>query len=78
MPSPQRLFRNFTTDQINQLIASGFDRMLNGSFTSLSGGGKSSSNQQFDLETLLREANAELDERNGTPRAARVEQRLFQ
>lgn len=66
MPSPRRLFRNFSTAQIRQLIDRGFDEALYGKFTSLSGAGKSSSIKDMDLETLLFEANYELDIRNET------------
>jgi hypothetical protein len=66
MPSPRRLFRNFTTSQIQQLLDSGFDRALYGTFTSLSGGAKSSGIQNMDLSELLMEANYELGIRGGT------------
>jgi len=66
MPSPRRLFRNFTTAQIQQLLDSGFDRALYGTFTSLSGGSKSSGIQNMDLSELLMEANYELGIRGGT------------
>ena len=66
MPSPRRLFRNFTTAQIQQLLTSGFDRALYGTFTSLSGGAKSSGLENMDLGELLMEANYELGIRGGT------------
>lgn len=66
MPSPRRLFRNFTTAQIQQLLTSGFDRALYGAFTSISGGQKTSGIENMDLSELLMEANYELGIRGGT------------
>ena len=65
--SPRRIFRNFTTAQINQLIASGFDRAIYGQIESLAGQNHSST-IRFDLSLsdLLFEANFELDQRNAT------------
>jgi len=66
MPSPRRLFRNFTTAQIQQLLDRGFDEALYGRFTSLSGASQSSSIKDMDLGELLMEANYELGIRGGT------------
>lgn len=66
MPSPRRLFRNFTTEQIQQLLDRGFDEALYGRFTSLSGASQSSSIRDMDLGELLMEANYELGIRGGT------------
>jgi len=66
MPSPRRLFRNFTTAQIQQLLDRGFEEALYGRFTSLSGASQSSSIKDMDLGELLMEANYELGIRGGT------------
>ena len=66
MPSPQRLFRNFTTAQLDALIASAADRAVNGTFTSLGGGSKSSSIENMSIEDILREVNYEKGIRAGT------------
>lgn len=66
MPSPRRLFRNFTTAQIQQLLDRGFDEALYGRFTSLSGASQTSSIRDMDLGELLMEANYELGIRGGT------------
>lgn len=66
MPSPRRLFRNFTTAQIQQLLDRGFDEALYGRFTSLSGASQSSSIKDMDLGELLMEANYEIGIRGGT------------
>ena len=78
MGSPLRIFRHLTTVQIQSLIASGFDRALYGTFSSVSGSSKSGSLENLSLEALLFEASAELDIRNGTRRMQKVEQRIFE
>ena len=65
MPSPQRIFRNVSTPEIEAIIAAAVDRQKNGAFTSLSGGGHSSSKQFADDSNVLLEANYELSVRRG-------------
>jgi len=77
MPSPSRIFRNFTTQQLTDLIAAAASQAIDGWFASLSGGAKSAGIQRMDPAMLLFEANAELDYRNGVRRAQKVEQRLY-
>jgi len=76
MPSPQRIFRRFSTLQIQQLIQTGFDSVLNGRFSSVSGSAKSGSLDLLPLETLLFEANYELGIRNGTGLPSKVQMDL--
>ena len=66
MPSPQRIFRNATEAEITAARTAAMDRLTNGAFTSLSGGGHSSSRQFTDPSVILFEADYELSVRNGT------------
>ncbi len=66
MPSPQRIFRYLSTPQIEAIVQACAERQLNGAFTSLSGGGHSSSKQFADDANTLMEANYELSVRNNT------------
>lgn len=59
--SPRRIFRNFTTAQIQQLIAAGFDRAIYGQIESLAGQNHSSTTRfDLSLSDLFFEANFEL------------------
>jgi hypothetical protein len=66
MPSPQRIFKRATTEEITAARTAAMDRLTNGSFTSLSGGGKSSSRQFSDPSLIIFEADYELSVRSGT------------
>ena len=66
MPSPMRIFKNATSAEITAARAAAMDRLTNGAFTSLSGGGHSSSRQFTDPSVILFEADYELSVRNGT------------
>lgn len=65
MPSPRRIYKYLSTPDIEALIAAAVARQKNGAFTSLSGGGHSSTRQYDDDKEILDEANYELDVRNG-------------
>jgi hypothetical protein len=72
MPSPRRLYKYLSTPQIEALIAAAITRQTSGAFTSLSGGGHSSTKQYGDDKEILDEANYELDVRNGRVRPTRT------
>ena len=74
MPSPSRIFRNATTAELTALRAAAIDRITNGAFTSLSGGGQSSSKQYTDPTVILFEADYELSVRGGTVPPTRTTQ----
>ena len=76
MASPKRLFKNFTTAQLNAVLASAVTRATSGEFTSLSGAQKSSSKAWMDLQAMLVEINFEIDLRNGVSRPQTVLQDL--
>lgn len=76
MPGPNRLFKNFTDDQLAAALATCVQQMQSGSFTALSGAQKSSSQEWLDLETRLKAINYEYDIRGGTPRVSKVSNRL--
>ena len=76
MPGPIRLFKYFTTDQLNAAIAACVQQMSSGAFTSLSGAQKSSSQEWLDLEVRLRALNYEQDIRNNVVRVQKVTQRV--
>ena len=65
MGSPRRIYRYLSTPQIEAIIAAAVERQTNGAFTSLSGGGHSSSKQFASDEDSLFEANYELQVRRG-------------
>jgi hypothetical protein len=66
MPSPKRIFRNATLAEVQAAHAAALDRVTNGAFTSLSGGGTSSTKQYANDQEILFEASYELDVRNST------------
>jgi hypothetical protein len=72
MPSPRRIYRYLSTPDIEALIAAAKERQLKGAFTSLSGGGHSSTRQFADDAMILEEATHELNVRNGTVAPSRT------
>jgi len=74
MPSPMRIFKNATLAEITAARTAAMERLTNGAFTSLSGGGHSSSKQYTDPTVILFEANYELSVRNGTVGPTRTTQ----
>ena len=69
-----RIFRNATTAEITAARAAAIERITNGAFTSLSGGGKSSSKQYTDPTVILFEADYETSVRAGTVGPTRTTQ----
>lgn len=66
--SPSGIFESFTTAQINQLIATGFDRAVFGEIISLAGQNHSSTTAfSMSTEKLLQEANFILRQRGLLP-----------
>ena len=59
MPSPQRIYRYVTDEQLDAIIAAAIERTTNGAFTALSGQGHSSSKEYLDPSVMLFEANYE-------------------
>lgn len=74
MPSPQRIFRNASLAEIEAARVAAMDRLTNGAFMSLSGGGHSSSKQYMDPAQILDEVSYELSVRNGTVGPTRTTQ----
>ena len=78
MPSPKRIFRSFSTEDIEAQRDAAALRLLSGSFTSTSGGGKSSTRAFEAASDVLFEANYELEVRNGTVAPSRTTQDFSQ
>jgi hypothetical protein len=75
MPSPTRIFKGLTVEQLNELKTKALARISSGDFTSLSGGAKSSS-RKFEMtpQEILEEVKVELAVLNGTPRVTHTTQ----
>ena len=76
MPSPQRIYRYVTDEQLDAIIAAAIERTTNGSFTSLSGQGHSSTKEFYDPSTMLFEANYEKQVRTQSVLPQKVYQNL--
>jgi len=74
MPSPRRIFRNATLQEVQAAHAAALDRVTNGQFTNLSGEGTSSSKAYAKAEDILFEASYELDVRAETAAPTRTTQ----
>jgi len=74
--SPRLIFKNYTDAQLLALHASVADRLLNGTFTSLSGQGHSSQMEWANPEDLLYELNFEMGRRGLGE--ANISQKLYQ
>ena len=75
MPSPQRIFKGLTLEQLNELKTTALSRITNGDFTALSGNGHSSSKQYaMSPQEILDEVNTEIDVLSGNPRVTRTTQ----
>ena len=75
MPSPTRIFKGLTVEQLNELKTKALARIANGDFTSLSGGAKSST-RKFEMspQDILDEVQTELGVLYGTPRVTHTTQ----
>lgn len=71
--SPSGAFIGLTRDELETLKATALDRIANGAFTALSGGGKSST-QDYGLspQAILLEVQYALNILNRTPRVSAV------
>lgn len=74
MGSPKRIFKNATTPEIEGAYDAALARLTNGEFTSLSGGGKSSTRKFVDPAFIMDEAQYELAIRNRTLGPSKVYQ----
>jgi len=75
MPSPTRIFKGLTLEELNTLKATALSRIANGDFTALAGNGHSSSKQYaMRPQDILDEVNAELEVLTGNPRVTRTTQ----
>ena len=74
MPSPKRIFRSLSTADVEAQRDAALARVLSGSFTSTSGGGKSSTRQFEAASDIVFEATYELAVRNGTAAPSRTTQ----
>lgn len=76
MAGPLRLFKYYTTPELQTLFASLKKRMLTGQITATGGAGKSSSQEYLAIEDSLRAVQLEMDIRSGYQRPQKVEQVL--
>lgn len=75
MPSPSRIFKGLTLEELNALKTAALLRITNGDFTALAGNGHSSSKQYaMSPQDILDEVNAELEVLTGNPRVTRTTQ----
>ncbi|NCX61641.1 MAG: hypothetical protein EBW84_02765 [Betaproteobacteria bacterium] len=75
MPSPAYLLRDlFTVDELKAAIK---DLLMNGRFTSLSAGAKTSGIEYMPFDQQMIELRAELNRLLGTTPPQKVEQRLY-
>lgn len=78
MAGPTRLFKYYTTAELQTLFASLKQRMLTGQITGTGGAAKSSSQEYLDIEESLRAVQYEMDIRGGVKRPQMVVQVLTQ
>lgn len=72
--SPRRIYRNLSDAQLLQIRDAALDRIINGSFTNLSGAQKSSTREFVDPQDMLFEAEYEIGSRAGTLAPSRTYQ----
>ena len=78
MPSPKRLLKYLSHEDVQAEYDDAFLAYKNGCFTSTSGGGKSSTRQQVEATQRLLEAKCELDARNANGGPSRTTQDFSQ
>jgi len=75
MPSPTRIFKGLSLEELNALKATALARITSGDFTSLSGGGHSSSKAfAMSPQDILDEVQTELGVLSGKPRVTHTTQ----